>query len=87
MIDLNDENDPQLFAVTIPSGRLILQYMEVVAGLRCIVTEGTEPTVPQIARAVRESARTKDVAASAGDAELFAAFLRVQARVSAAGNG
>lgn len=86
MIELNDDNDPQLFAVTLPSGRLILQYMEVGAILNALAG-GNAPTQEQVVRAVREGARTKDVAASATEAELFAAFERVARRVQQQGNG
>lgn len=85
MIELNDENDPMLFALTLPSGRLIMQYMEIGAVLQGIAGTAT-PTFEQVVRAVREGARTKDVAASAPDAELFAAFERVARRVQQSGN-
>lgn len=85
MIELNDDNDPQLFAITLPSGRLVLQYMEVGAVLNAIAGTNT-PTAEQVVRAVREAARTKDVAAAATDAELFAAFERVSRRVQQSGN-
>lgn len=86
MIELNDDNDPYLFAITLPSGRIVMQYMETLVALRASCPEGREPTIEETARAIREAARTKDVAAGATDAELFAAWVRMHAKVNELGN-
>jgi hypothetical protein len=86
MIELTDDNDPYLFSVTIPSGRLVMQYLEVLVTLRETLPEGKEPTLEQTAEAIRKAARTKDVAATAQPAELFAAWVRMNARVTELGN-
>jgi hypothetical protein len=87
MIDLTEDNDPMLFCVQIPSGKLIVQYMETLATLQDAAGLQEQPSVPQIAKAIRDSARTKEVAAEASDAVLIAAWHRMTARVQAAGNG
>ena len=86
MIELKDEDDPMLFAVTLPSGRLVVQYMECIATLKAFVRDESAPMLEEIARAVRESARTPEVARNAPDPHLFAAFMRIQDRVTHAGN-
>jgi hypothetical protein len=86
MIELNDDNDPMLFAVTLPSGeRLILQYMEVVTNLSLVVGNGTDPTPAQIASAIRDSARVK-LTLDNTDAHLMAAWHRISAQVANSGN-
>jgi hypothetical protein len=85
MIDLNDDNDPMLFAVTLPIGKLVCQYMEVVASVQGITDK--EPTMENIVRAIREASRTPDVAKSAPDAVLVAAWQRMSKAVDAQGNG
>jgi len=84
MIDLNDQNDPLLFKVTIPSGDLIVQWTEVVAALAPQASEN--PGVGDVAAAIRKVARTPDVAASATDEILFAVFARIGKAVERAGN-
>lgn len=87
MIELNDENDPMLFAVTLPTGRLVVQYMEVLSTIHATMNPDAQPTQSEIADGLRRSSRTPEVAASASDAMLVAAWARMSARVSAAGNG
>lgn len=87
MIDLNDENDPMLFAVTLPNGRLIVQYMEVVSTIQGIISGSTDPGIPEICRAIRECSRTPEVAKNASDAMLTAAWARMTQAVNSAGNG
>lgn len=84
MIDLNDQNDPLLFKVTIPSGDLIVQWTEVVAALAPQASEN--PGVGDVAAAIRKVARTPDVAAIATDEILFAVFARIGKAVERAGN-
>lgn len=86
MIELNEDNDPMLFSVGLPCGQLIVQYMECLATLQSFVS-GDKPTTSDIARAVRESARTTDVARNASDAMLVAAWHRMSQRIEQAGNG
>jgi hypothetical protein len=87
MIDLNDENDPMLFAVTLPNGRLIVQYMEVVATIQGMVANGSDPGIPEVCRAIRDMSRTPEVAKGASDAVLTAAWARMTQAVNSAGNG
>ena len=87
MIDLNDENDPMLFAVTLPNGRLIVQYMEVVATIQGMVANGADPGIPEVCRAIRDMSRTPEVAKGASDAVLTAAWARMTQAVNSAGNG
>jgi hypothetical protein len=84
MIDLNDQNDPLLFKVTVPSGDLIVQWTEVIAALAPQASEA--PGVGDVAAAIRKVARTPDVAASATDEILFAVFARIGKAVERAGN-
>lgn len=86
MIELNDDNDPYLFAVTLPSGRIVIQYLEVLCALKELMPDGREPNVDELAAAIRKAARTKEAAASATAAELFSAWVRVNARATELGN-
>jgi len=85
-IELTDEDDPMLFAVTVPAGRLVFQFNEVTATLQAISPPQGQPGLPEIARALRESSRTLDVAAASSEAQLFAAYARAAKRVDTAGN-
>lgn len=85
-IELTEDDDPMLFAVTVPSGRLVFQFNEVTATLQAISPPQGQPGLPEIARAMRESCRTLDVAKASTDAQLFAAYARAARRVDAAGN-
>ena len=85
-IELTDEDDPMLFAVTVPAGRLIFQFNEVTVTLQAISPPQGQPGLPEIARALRESSRTPDVAAASSEAQLFAAYARAAKRVDTAGN-
>jgi hypothetical protein len=87
MIDLNDDNDPMLFAVNTPNGQLIVQYMEVVANLQHVMVNGQDPTPADICAAIRSTSRTPAVASTASDAVLFAAWHRMSTRVNEKGNG
>jgi hypothetical protein len=86
MIDLNDENDPMLFAVNVPAGRLVVQYMEVLATVQAGMTPGSDPTTAQVATGIREASRTPDVAAASSDAILMAAWHRMTTAVQKQGN-
>jgi len=85
MIDLNDENDPLLFSVSVPNGRLICQYMEVVATVQAISPNGTEPNTDIVIRAIRQSSRTPEVAREARDEWLIAAWHRMTTAMEASG--
>jgi hypothetical protein len=87
MIDLNEDNDPMLFAVNTPVGQLIVQYMEVVASLQNVMINNQEPTPSDICNAIRSNSRTPSVASLASDAVLFAAWHRMTMRVNEKGNG
>lgn len=87
MIELNDETDPMLFSVEIPSGKLVCQYMEIVSAMQGIIPTGTDPNQTHIVRAIRECTRTPEVAAAASDHVLTAAWARMTRAVQAAGNG
>jgi hypothetical protein len=91
MIQLNDDNDPLLFCVTIPSGQIVLQYMEVLAYAQARMSEAGQDAAQaglhDIVAAIRAASRTKDVAAAASDHELKAVWLRVTKAVESAGNG
>lgn len=88
MIDLNEENDPMLFRITVPSGALIVQWNELVAAVqkRNQSASGSSVTVAEIADAIRSVSRTPDVAAAAADEVLFAVFARLGKAVQSAGN-
>jgi len=86
MIDLNDENDPMLFAITVPAGRLILQFMEIIATINATAKSPAEPTNSEIVDAIRQSSRTPDVAAASTDAILVSVFYRVTTAAQKAGN-
>lgn len=87
MIELNDDNDHLLFSVTMPSGRLILQYMEVLAYAQSNLKPDAQAELADIVSAIRTTARTKEVAAAASDHELKAAWVRITKAVETAGNG
>jgi len=87
MIDLSEDNDPMLFAVGLPCGRLVVQYMEILATVQASVQGGVEPSTNDVVKAIRESSRTPDVAQAATDAMLVAAWHRMTTKVSTAGNG
>lgn len=84
MIDLNDEDDPLLFRVQVPAGSLIAQWNEVLAALA--KPGAAEPTVQDVAAAIRKVSRTPAVAADTPDEILFAAFARMSKAVERAGN-
>lgn len=85
-IELNETDDPMLFAVSVPAGRLVFQFTEVTATLQGMTQNGEQPGVPELARAMREACRTPEVAKNATDAQLFAAYARAAQRVEQAGN-
>jgi hypothetical protein len=86
MIDLNAENDPLLFSISVPSGRLVVQWMEVIAAIQKSGID-KEPTLEQVCDAMRKVSRTPEVSNSASDEALFAAFARMAAAADKAGNG
>jgi hypothetical protein len=86
MIEMNENDDPMLFSVGIPTGRLIVQYMEVAATMQALVSQGETPNNQHIVRAIREASRTPEVAKIATDAMLIAAWQRIHTRVATAGN-
>lgn len=85
-IELTEEDDPLLFAVTVPAGRLVFQFNEVTATMQAMGQPNAQPTVEDLGRAMRESCRTPEVAKQASDAQLFAAYVRAAQRVEQAGN-
>lgn len=84
MIDLNDEDDPLLFRVQVPAGGLIMQWNEVLAALAKPGQQ--EPTVQDVAAAIRKVARTPEIASQTPEEILFAAFARMSKAVERAGN-
>lgn len=86
MIDLSDDNDPMLFAVQVPAGKLVLQYMEAVAALQAMNRQGEDPTPADIVKAIRETTRTPDVGKSATDQQLIAAWHRMTVAIQKQGN-
>jgi hypothetical protein len=86
MIDLNDENDPFLFSVTLPAGKLVVQYMETLSALQESLPQNAQPTMANIIEAVRRTSRSKEVAANAQDWEITAAWLRMTKAMETAGN-
>lgn len=84
MIDLNEDNDPLLFRVQIPTGSLIVQWTEVCAAAQQS-NEG-KPTVKDLADAVRKVSRTPEIAAGATDEVLVAACERIARAIKNAGN-
>lgn len=84
MIDLNDQNDPLLFKVTLPGGDLIVQWTELIATLAPKADQN--PGVGEVAAAIRKVSRTPEVAAAATDATLFAVFARIGKAVESSGN-
>jgi hypothetical protein len=87
MIDLNDENDPLLFCVTLPCGKLIFQFAEVGIAIQEETAAGATPTTASIAAAIRKVARTKDTAEAATPEQIVAAFSRASDAVERAGKG
>lgn len=87
MHDLTDDNDPMLFGMTLPCGRLVVQYMEVLAAVQAALPENAEPKPADIVKGIREASRTPDAAHAASDAMLVAAWHRMTVAVQAAGNG
>jgi hypothetical protein len=85
-VELSDNDDPMLFAVTVPAGRLVFQFNEVTATLQAVIPTNGQAGVTEIARALREGCRTPDVAKDSTDAQLFAAYARAAKRVDEAGN-
>ena len=85
MIELNNENDPLLFSITIPSGRLVLQWHECIAVLQKMNITG-EPSLKHVVDAVRSAARTPEVAKESSDEALFAAFARIATAAEKSGN-
>ena len=87
MIDLNEENDPMLFRIAVPSGSLIVQWNELVAAVqKRNQSAQNQPTVADIAESIRAVSRTPEVAANAADEVLFAVFARLGKAVTNAGN-
>mgnify|MGYP003340819085 CR=1 FL=1 len=84
MIDLNEDNDPLLFRVQIPTGALIVQWTEVCAAAQ--PNPDCKPTVRDLAAAVRKVSRTPEVAASASDEMLVAVCERIARAIKHAGN-
>jgi hypothetical protein len=84
MIDLNDNDDPLLFAADVGHGKLIFQYTEVVAALGGLVKD--QPEVADVVRAMRKASRTPEIAAETPDEKLFALFVRVAKLVEKQGN-
>lgn len=87
MIELNADNDPMLFAVQLPVGQLVVQYMEVIATIHAGMSPDTEPKPDEIVAAIRKASRTPEVASVASDAHLIASWARMSQRVASAGNG
>lgn len=90
MIDLNDENDPMLFSIALPNGKLVLQFMEVIAEINATMPAGTdkEAQIPPelLCKAIRKVARTPAVAAiNAPDHQLVAAWGRMVQAVESSG--
>jgi hypothetical protein len=86
-IELTEADDPMLFAVCIPAGRLVFQFNEVTATLQAMSPPQGQTGVPEMARAMREASRTPEIAAQATDAQLFAAYARAAKAVEQSGNG
>jgi hypothetical protein len=84
MIDLNEDNDPLLFRVQIPSGALIVQWTEVCAAAQ--PTSDAAPNMQSLAAAVRKVSRTPDVAAQATDEVLVAVCERIARAIKTSGN-
>jgi hypothetical protein len=86
MVNLTDDNDPLLFCADVPAGRLVVQYMEVLASVQAAITPGTEPTLTQVATYMREASRTPEVAKNSSDAVLIALWHRMTAAMAKQGN-
>ena len=85
MIELNDDNDPMLFACNVPAGRLVVQYMEVAAAVQANSQPNTEPQMRDFLIAMRQAARTKDIAAATPDEMLIAMWFRMTKALEASG--
>jgi hypothetical protein len=87
MIDLTDENDPMLFCATVENGgKIIIQYMELSARIAEKCGERS-PTQEDIVTAMRETARTREIAQSVPSHVLVSLFFRMTRAVDSAGNG
>jgi hypothetical protein len=84
MIDLTEDNDPMLFRIQIPTGSLIVQWTEVCAAAQ--PSGNAQPTVADLASAVRKVTRTPDVAAKATDEVLVAVCERIARTLKHSGN-
>lgn len=87
MIELNDDNDPMLFCIGFPQGRLICQLHEVVSFLESSVPQGGTPTKAHVIDAIRKTSRTPDVALALPDEMLFAAYTRMCVHAEKSGKG
>lgn len=85
MVDLNEDNDPMLFCVGVPAGKLIVQYLEVVAQITTKSQSDQNPTPAEIVAAIRETSRTPDIAQACTDAILLAAWFRIAQAADKAG--
>jgi hypothetical protein len=85
MIELNDDNDPLLFAIRLPNGTLICQYMEIVATVQALAPNNMDPSMETVVAAIRKSARTPEVAKAADDSVLIAAWHRMTKAMEASG--
>ncbi len=84
MIDLTAADDPMLFRIELPTGELIVQWNEILA---CMAGKSNpEPSVQDVAAAIRKVARTPAAAQEASDEVLFAAFARIGQAVNRLGN-
>lgn len=87
MKNLNDDNDPLLFAIDLPAGKLIVQYLEVMAAVQAAMpSDKKEPDPAIVLKCLRECSRTPDVAKSLSDPMLLAAWMRVMQAAESAGN-
>lgn len=86
MKELDDNNDPMLFGMTLPCGRIVVQYMEVLAAVQAVMPDGAEPKTSDIVNAIRQTSRTPEIAALASDAMLVAAWHRMTVAIEKAGN-
>ena len=88
MKNLTDDNDPLLFAIDLPAGKLIVQYLEVMAAVQAALpSDQKEPDPSIVLKCLRECSRTPDVAKSLSDPMLLAAWMRVMQAAESAGNG
>lgn len=85
MIDLNNDNDPLLFSIELPKGRLICQYMEIVATVQAIAPSNAEPDISVIIKAIRQASRSPEVTEASENAHLVAAWYRMTKAMESAG--